>query len=148
MIKIKKLSEFAELPQLGTPGAAAFDVYWRSVSDTYELSEVIPAGEIRRFHTGLAFEMPSDMAMLILPRSGLATRDRIRPANTPGLLDSDYRGELIIALENCGKNDYKLRTGDRIAQIMFVPIVRPTFELVDELTPTDRGEGGFGSTGV
>lgn len=148
MVKIKKLVEHARLPQLGTEGAAAFDVEWCSASKDYPVNEVIPAGEVRRFHTGLAFEIPSDMAMLILPRSGLATRDKIRPANTPGLLDSDYRGELIVALENFGNSSYKVRSGDRIAQILFVPIVRPQFEIVAELTSTERGEGGFGHTGA
>lgn len=143
MIKIKKLRPWATIPSLGTVGAAAFDVEY---AGGYEQN--IGPGEIAVLDTGLAFELPTDLAMLVLPRSGLATKKQLRPANTPGLLDSDYRGELKIALENFGNEVRHIRHGDRIAQILFVPIVRPAFELVEELTPTDRGEGGFGSTGA
>ena len=143
MVKIKKLRPWAKVPEPGTPLAAAFDIEY---AGGYEQN--IGPGEIAVLDTGLAFELPDDMAMLVLPRSGLATKKQLRPANTPGLLDPDYRGELKIALENFGTEVRQINHGDRIAQIIFVPIVRPTFEVVEELTLTDRGEGGFGSTGV
>src|SRR5690606_9667010 len=137
----------AKLPTLGTDGAAAFDVEWCG-ENKGKFSLHIGHGDVITVGTGLAFELPPSLAMLILPRSGLATKKQLRPANTPGLLDSDYRGELRIALENFGRDVQEIHTGDRIAQILFVPIERPLFDLVEELTPTDRGEGGFGSTGV
>lgn len=147
MIKVKRVRGWATIPPLGTDGAAAFDVEWCGENTGKAMLHIGP-GEIMTVGTGLAFELPPDLAMLVLPRSGLAAKKQLRPANTPGLLDSDYRGELRIALENFGTEVREIHTGDRIAQILFVPIVRPTFEVVHELTPTDRGEGGFGSTGV
>jgi dUTP pyrophosphatase len=147
MVKIKRVHHWAKIPSLGTMGAAAFDVEWCS-DEPGEYNQWIDAGDVVVFGTGLAFELPANLAMLVLPRSGLATKKQLRPANTPGLLDSDYRGELKIALENFGTENQFISNGDRIAQIVFVPIVRPTFEIVTDLTPTDRGEGGFGSTGV
>lgn len=147
MIKIKKVTPWVNLPKLGSDGAAAFDVTWCPY-DFENGCKYVEPGEVEIFSTGLAFELPPNLAMLVLPRSGLASKQRLRPANTPGLLDSDYRGELKIALENFGSERQRIAQGDRIAQIMFVPIGRPTFEIVDDLTPTDRGEGGFGSTGV
>lgn len=146
MIKVKKVSLWAKIPQLGTPLAAAFDVEWCNKSGS-RVPYLLSPNCVATFGTGLAFELPADIAMLVLPRSGLATKKQLRPANTPGLIDPDYRGELMIALENFGTEVQKITPGDRIAQILFVPIVRPTFEVVDELSSTDRGEGGFGSTG-
>lgn len=107
------------------------------------------AGDIRKLPTGWAFELPYNVAMLILPRSGLSTNQRLRPANTPGLLDPDYRGELFIALEYFAPSGQPVvvNPGDRIAQLLFVPFVRPNFNIVDRLGETDRGDGGFGSTG-
>jgi dUTP pyrophosphatase len=148
MVKIKRVRGWAKIPTLGTMGAAAFDVEWCG-ENAGEFYLHIGPGEIMTLGTGLAFELPPNLAMMVLPRSGLATKKQLRPANTPGLLDSDYRGELRIALENFGNEVRQIHTGDRIAQILFVPIARPlSFEVVEELTPTDRGEGGFGSTGV
>ncbi len=148
-IKIKKLREWAQLPVLGSDGAAAFDVRYCAEEPGYDETDiVIRPGMIVKVGTGLSFELPPNLALLVLPRSGLASKQRIRPANTPGLLDSDYRGELFIALENNGVSEFRIGDGQRIAQILFVPIVRPAFEVVDELTPTVRGEGGFGHTGV
>lgn len=150
MVKIKKVRPWAKIPVLGTCGAAAFDVHYCSDDPGFNESDIVlRPGSVVKVGTGLAFELPLNLAMLILPRSGLATKERIRPANTPGLLDSDYRGELFIALENCGVNDFRIGDGQRIAQILFVPIARPlSFEVVDELTSTERGDGGFGSTGA
>lgn len=148
-IKIQKVRPWAQLPVLGTVGAAAYDVCYCSEEIGFDETDIVIGKEVQKVGTGLSFELPPNLAMLVLPRSGLATKQRLRPANTPGLLDSDYRGELFIALENFGHAPVKITQGDRIAQILFVPIARPlSFEVVDELTPTERGEGGFGSTGV
>jgi len=111
---------------------------------SYELSK----GVVYGLHTGLAFEMSSDVAMLVLPRSGLATKKMLRPANTPGLVDSDYRGELIVMMENFGTETQRIEPGERIAQIVFINPLVMDFQVVDELGETERGTGGFGSTGT
>jgi dUTP pyrophosphatase len=145
-VKIKKLRENAALPVRATATAAGYDICFAPVKSILKVT-VFP-GRIYKCETGLAFELPENMAMLVLPRSGMVIKQQLRPANTPGLIDSDYRGELFVALENFGSCQRDIRPGDRIAQVVFINALHPMFETVEELSTTDRGEGGFGSTGV
>lgn len=144
-VKIKFLRESARIPVRGSRYAAAFDVHF--ASEDGGAVEVDP-GQVRMIPTGLAFELPVDVAMLVMPRSGMASKMKLRPANTPGLVDPDYRGELFVAMENFGEDRQVIKHGDRIAQIMFTEFKTPLFQLVEELGDTERGSGGFGSTGV
>lgn len=151
-VDIKLLHDTAVLPKPGTSFAAGYDISY-SFEGGYDLDldmdqVTIEPGEVVKLGTGLAFSIPDNIAMLVLPRSGMATKQKLRPANTPGLIDPDYRGELIIALENFGDEAQTIRDGDRIAQVIFTPFIRPLFKQVDELDSTVRGSGGFGSTGI
>jgi len=144
-INVKKLFHNAIPLRRGTEFSAGFDVAYcgpRSVK--------LWPHEVHDFPTGWAFEVPKGVAMLILPRSGVARRVGLRPVNTPGLLDPDYRGELIVALEYRkpeGEPIVTVNPGDFIAQVVFVPFYVPEFNEVEELSQTGRGTGGFGSTG-
>lgn len=151
-VDIKRLFESVDLPKAGTGFAAGYDIAY-GCADGYDFdldmdAVTIDPGEVFKLGTGLAFAVPDNVAMLVLPRSGLSTKEKLRPANTPGLIDPDYRGELIIALENFGNEPQTIRHGDRIAQAIFVPFIRPLFNEVKELDKTVRGSGGFGSTGL
>lgn len=144
-INIKQLSPNA-LMRKGTEFSAGIDVAY---SGTRSIK--LWPHEVHDFQTGWAFELPKGIAMLVLPRSGLARKVGLRPVNTPGLVDPDYRGELIVALEYRkpdGEPVIHVNPGDFIAQVLFVPFYTPTFEIVSELSETERGSGGFGSTGV
>lgn len=141
-VLMKKVSEKAIPLKLGSTGAAAYDVCYAG-----EYSVFLQSGGVHKCPTGWAFELPEGTAMLILPRSGLATNDRLRPANTPGLLDHDYRGELFVALENFGKIGQTIEPGQRIAQVMIVHAPRMQMLEVSDLSSTERGNGAFGSTG-
>jgi dUTP pyrophosphatase len=146
-LKIKALS-----PKIGTeipvpfyasPGAAAMDLH-----ACLDAPAVIPAGGRTVIPTGLAIGLPSaDYVALIFARSGLGIKHGIAPANCVGVIDSDYRGELMVGLQNSGDTDYTVQPGDRIAQLMVVPVVQVNPQLVEELDDTSRGTGGFGSTG-
>jgi len=140
-LKVKRLQSDATLPRYATPGAACFDI----ASD--EDCSIMPGGQ-RRILTGLAFEVPEGHVMLVYSRSGHGFKNSVRLANGTGVIDSDYRGELMVALRNDGTELFMVRRGDRIAQAMLVPIPRVEFVEVDELTSTERGEGGGGSTGA
>ncbi len=130
-------------PCYATPGAAAMDLH--ACEDT---PVVIPAGERRMIHTGIAVALPSpDYVALVFARSGLAAKQGITPANCVGVIDSDYRGEILVCLQNNGGADYTISPGDRIAQMAVMPVVQPELELADALPETGRGAGGFGSTG-
>jgi len=143
MISFKLLTNTACLPEYATTGSSACDIR-ADVTDPL----VIPAGEIRLVPTGLAMEgAPENITILLFARSGLAAKHGIALANGVGVIDSDYRGEIKAALINNSKNDYTVMPGDRIAQMMFVPIIRPEFSVTETLSETDRGEGGFGHTG-
>jgi len=133
----------ASAPSLsrGSSHAAATDVAFAGDEPVK-----IHSGEVVKLSTGWSFELPVGIGMLILPRSGLSTKKFLRPANTPGLLDPDYRGELFIALENFGDVPRTIEPGDYIAQLMFVPYYKPLFQIEDSLSTTERGDGGFGST--
>jgi dUTP pyrophosphatase len=134
-----KLTDGAKAPQRATAGAAALDLV--------ALEPVnIPAGRTGKVRTGLHIECPEGFAALVCSRSGLASKG-ITVANAPGIVDSDYRGEVCVILHNRTRKGYTVQAGDRVAQLMIVPVLRPEFEVVDELSDTERGAGGFGSTG-
>ena len=141
-INIKKLNENAIVPTYGSPFSAGADLYACEEGDV-----VIAAGETKLVHTGLALEIPEGLVGLIYARSGLASKRGLAPANKVGVIDSDSRGEIMVALHNHGLSDQTVAVGERIAQIVFTPYVSADFDLVDELSDTVRGEGGFGSTG-
>lgn len=171
-VKIRKLSEHARIPTYGTVGAAAFDLY--AAEDV-----IIAPGETVKVPLGFAVEIPDGFEMQIRPRSGVSLNTKLRVANAPGTIDSDYRGEAAVIVDNIAKGrekygissyytvrgingltyqadgeryedgTYIIRRGDRIAQAVIVPVPKVTFEVVDEeLTQTERGAGGFGSTGT
>lgn len=141
-INIKKLTDKAIIPTYGTAYAAGADLY----SCTEEAVTVAP-GCTEFIHTGLSIEIPDGLVGLIYARSGMACKKGVAPANKVGVIDSDYRGELIVALHNHSNSPVVIEPGERIAQIVFTPYVCAAFNEVDELTDTVRGEGGFGSTG-
>lgn len=142
-INYKKLNEYAHEPTRGSEYAAGYDLY-AAIPETI----TIPPHITVKINTGLAFELPDNTFAAIFARSGLATNQGLRPANCVGICDSDYRGEYIIALHNDSNSAKTIGVGDRIAQMILLPYIPMTFNEVDELTDTARGEGGFGSTGV
>ena len=130
-------------PFYASAGAATMDLH-----ACVDEAVVIPAGQRRVIPTGIAIALPSaDYVALIFARSGLGIKHGIAPANCVGVIDSDYRGEIMVGLHNAGDTDYTIQPADRIAQMMITPVVQAQVELVDELDDTDRGAGGFGSTG-
>lgn len=143
-VKIQKINEKAIMPTQGSDKAAGFDLYAVTEKD----SEIVWAGETKMIGTGLCMEIPDGYFGAIFARSGLATKQGLRPANCVGIIDSDYRGEIKVALHNDLSSDQFIHDGTRIAQIIFLPYPVITFKEVDSLSETDRGEGGFGSTGI
>ncbi len=143
-VKIKKLNAAAKLPTYGTQYAAGADLY--ACLDAESLT--IAPGETAFVHTGLSLEIPEGLVGLVYARSGLASKRGLAPANKVGVVDSDYRGEIIVTLHNHSLSPQTLENGERIAQIVFAPYVHADFEQVDALGETQRGEGGFGSTGT
>lgn len=139
-MKVKRLYEDALLPTKATEGSAAFDLY------AYTEAPLEPC-ETFKYKTGVALEIPEGSVGLIFPRSGLSTKFGIRLSNCVGVIDSDYRGEIIVALHNDGDESYMINRGDRIAQLMIVDIPKIGIEEVAELSDTKRGIGGFGSSG-
>ena len=141
-IKVKKLTPEAVVPTLGSKFAAGADLYSAEKGDV-----VIAPGETKFIGTGIAFEIPEGYVGLVYARSGLACKRGLAPANKVGVIDSDYRGEIKVALLNHGKEPQMLEKGERIAQMVVAPYLSVTYEETDELSDTERGEGGFGSTG-
>ena len=139
---IKKLSENAVVPQRQTEFSAGYDLC--SAEDI-----IAKKGETVKIHTGISTEIEGDknVVLLIYARSSMATKFGLAPANCVGVVDWDYRGEIIVALHNSGKEDYEIKCGDRIAQLVVTPVFTPEVEEVTELSDTTRGAGGFGSTG-
>ena len=133
--------EGAIIPEYKTSGAAGADV-------CAFLSEpvVIKSGEFAMIPTGLSFAIPEGYEIQVRPRSGLAAKNGVTVLNTPGTIDSDYRGEVKVILINHGKDAFTVNNGDRIAQLIVAPVTQGIFEKTDELDSTERGEGGFGST--
>lgn len=141
-INVKKLNEKAVLPTYGSEYAAGADLY-----ACLDEAVTINPGETYMVHTGLAMEIPAGYAGLIYPRSGLASKRGLAPANKVGVVDPDYRGEFMVALHNHSLTAQTIEPGERIAQLVITPFITASFELTDELSETVRGEGGFGSTG-
>ena len=150
-INIKKLKDNAVIPTRRSAQAAGYDLY--ACLDDGIVSTTLCAGETKKIGTGVAVAIPDGYVGLIFARSGLATKKGIRPANCVGVIDSDYRGELIVALHSdTGVYDScvdapTISAGERIAQLVIMPYLPVEFEEVNELDSTERGEGGFGSTG-
>lgn len=140
-IKIKKLKDNAVVPTRGSKYAAGADLY-SAENDLYiEDRQTVMIG------TGIAMEIPKGYVGLVYARSGLACKEGLAPANKVGVIDSDYRGEIKVALYNQSGQKKLVKKGERIAQIVIAPFLAPEFTEVSELDETDRGEGGFGSTG-
>ena len=138
-----KIGREIPAPFYATPGSAAMDLH-----ACVDEAVTIPAGGRAVIPTGLAIALPSaDYVALVFARSGLGIKHGVAPANCVGVIDSDYRGEVMVGLQNSGKEDYTVSPGDRIAQLMITPVVQAQVRLVDELDETERGAGGFGSTG-
>lgn len=142
---IKKLNENAIVPTRQTPYSAGYDL-----SACCNEPITVLAGETVKIHTGVAMEIQGDKNTvgLIYARSGIATKFGIAPANCVGVIDWDYRGEVIVVLHNFSHNDFVINYGDRIAQLVLAPVFTPQVEIVTELSDTLRGQGGFGSTNV
>jgi len=139
---IKKLNPKVKLPSYKTDGSSGMDLMAfldKPVSILPQKSELIP--------TGLSIAIPDNTEVQIRPRSGLAVKNNISVLNTPGTIDSDYRGELKVILYNHGNKEFIVNNEDRIAQIVLMPIIKANFEEVENLPDTIRGKGGFGSTG-
>jgi dUTP pyrophosphatase len=146
IIQIMRLRPEADadvpLPRYMTPDAAGMDICAAVPHDT-----VLEAGQIRLLPTGFAMALPKGYEAQVRPRSGLATRHGIGMINSPGTIDSDYRGEVMIALINHGRSAYTIRRGDRIAQMVIQQVHQARLDVVDQLEPTARSSGGFGHTG-
>jgi dUTP pyrophosphatase len=139
-VKVKVLNSNAIVPEYKTPGAAGMDLH--AAESTY-----LYTGDSVVIGTGLAFEIPEGYEMQIRPRSGLAAKNCITVLNSPGTVDCDYRGEVKVILINHGDSGFRVSVGERIAQAIFAPVTRAKLNIVDTLDDTERGEGGFGSTG-
>lgn len=142
-VNIKQLRTDARLPVYGSPQAAGADLF-ACLPDTIAIYPGISAP----VPTGLAVELPEGYVGLIYARSGLACKQGLAPANKVGVIDSDYRGEMIVMLHNHSRHVKHVHPGDRIAQFVITPVIQAQFHSVDELTTSTRGSGGFGSTGV
>ena len=134
-----------ELPRYETAGSAGMDL--RAALPEAEPVTLQP-GEWRLIPTGLSIALPEGYEAQVRPRSGLAARHAISCVNTPGTVDSDYRGEIKVNLINHGREPFTIQRGDRIAQMVIAPVIQAVWEEVDDLGATERGAGGFGSTGV
>ena len=141
-IRVKKLSPKAILPTYGSVEAAGADLY-----ACLEEGVTIQPGETVFIPTGIALEVPKGCAGLVYARSSMGAKRGLAPANKVGVIDSDYRGEIRVVLLNHGKVPQTVEHGERVAQFLITPVLTPQYEEVAELTDTDRGAGGFGSTG-
>lgn len=142
-IRVKKLTDTAKLPTRGSSSAAGYDLY-----ADIEVKTVISPHTTVMIPTGLSMEIPDGYFGAIFARSGLAVKESLRPANCVGVVDSDYRGEFMIALHNDGDKERIVEPYERIAQMVVIPYLQVDFEETDSLSDTERGEGGFGSTGT
>ena len=141
-ILIKRLSKEVSLPKYETSGSSGMDL-----AANIDANINIDPGETAIIPTGLALSIPKGFEVQIRPRSGLAAKQKISVLNTPGTIDADYRGEIKVILINLGQDSFKVEKGLRIAQMVVCPIVQAQLKEVDDLSETDRGKGGFGSTG-
>ncbi|MBR6806810.1 MAG: dUTP diphosphatase [Clostridia bacterium] len=142
-VKVKKLREGAVIPTYGSEYAAGADLY--ACTDTPSVT--IAPGETKFIPTGISLEIPVGYGGFIYARSGIASKRGLAPANKVGVVDSDYRGEVMVALHNHGTAEASIENGERVAQLVIAPFLAVDFTESDELTGTVRGEGGFGSTG-
>ena len=142
-INFKKLNNNATIPTRGSEHAAGYDLY-----AAIDAPIVIHPHCTEKIGTGLSFELPEHTFAAIFARSGLATKQSLRPANCVGVCDSDYRGEYIVAMHNDSEIQKIIEPGERIAQMVLMPYVEMQFKEIEELSETKRGDGGFGSTGV
>lgn len=145
-VKIQKLYPDVEVPFYASEKAAGMDVraYVNAPSTTY--TSVMPR-ETKLIPTGIKVSIPDGYEMQVRPRSGLSLKTKLRVANSPGTVDADYRGEVCVIIENISDEKIIINHGDRIAQLVFAPVVQANIQVVDSLDETARGEGGFGSTG-
>ena len=141
-VRVKILRDGARLPTYGSAQAAGADLY----ACLTEAVTIAP-GETAFIPTGIALEVPLGCAGLVYARSGLACKRGLAPANKVGVVDSDYRGEILVALHNHGAVPETVENGERVAQFVITPVLTPSYEVVPELTDTARNQGGFGSTG-
>lgn len=141
-IRFKRLNKLAKTPTRGSEEAAGYDLY-AAINETTS----IPPHSTVKIGTGLSFELPTGTFGAIFARSGLATKMGLRPSNCTGVCDSDYRGEYIVAIHNDTNEEKVINPGERIAQLILMPYIPMTFKEVEDLSETDRGSGGFGSTG-
>lgn len=141
-VQVKKLDSRAILPTSGSAFSAGYDLYACLDGDV-----VVPQHQTVRIGTGLSFALPEGTFGAVFARSGLATKEGLRPANCVGVCDSDYRGEYLVPIHNDSAVARVVRHGDRVAQLILLPYLPMDFEEVSELPETERGEGGFGSTG-
>lgn len=139
-MNIKMLDYEAKVPTRGTNNSAGFDLYANH-------DATIQPGKSEMVGTGVAMEIPDSCVGLVFARSGLACKQGLRPANCVGVIDSDYRGEVMVCLYNDANQNRFVDKGDRIAQLVIVPYMAPTLAIVDELSDTERSDGGFGHTG-
>lgn len=141
-VMFKKLDARAKVPTYGSVYSAGADIY-----ALCEGAVTIAAGKTEFIHTGISLEIPEGVVGLIYARSGMACKRGVAPANKVGVIDSDYRGEIIVCLYNHGEEDVVIENGERVAQMVFAPYFTAEFSESEELSGTERGEGGFGSTG-
>mgnify|MGYP004637522333 CR=1 FL=1 len=142
-VNVKKLRDDAVLPKYGSPYAAGADLYACLDGDV-----IIAPGETKMIHTGIAIELPENTVALVYARSGLASKRGLAPANKVGVVDCDYRGELMVALHNHSAESQTVEKGERVAQMVITPYFTAEFAEARELSETVRGSGGFGSTGT
>jgi len=142
-IKFIKIDARATAPSLGTPYAAGADL--RAICDE---PIAIESGKTVLMHTGLAMEIPEGLVGLVYARSGLASKRGLAPANCVGVIDSDYRGEIMVALHNHSETTQIIEHGERVAQLVIAPYISAEYVETETLSDTDRGVGGFGSTGT
>ena len=142
VLKIKLLREGAALPCRETAGSAGFDL-----RACLEIPLLVEPGEWAMVPTGLGAEIPQGMAGMVFSRSGLGTKSGMVVAQGVGVIDSDYRGEIKVPLRNMGKKAYEIQPGERVSQLVLLPVCLPPVEEAQALSATQRGEGGFGSTG-
>jgi len=151
-IKIKKVYDDAVIPMKGSSDAAGYDVYAHSYVDVDALHDIdemiICPHETKKIGTGISMEIPQGVVGLLFARSGIATKQGLRPANCVGVIDPDFRGEIAVALHNDTDNTQVISTGSRIAQMVFVPYIDVCFTEANNLSDTVRGDGGFGHTGI
>lgn len=143
LVRFKKINPKASIPTYGSSYAAGCDL-----SACIDQAISIPPHTTIKVPTGLAIELPENTVGLIYARSGMATKRHLAPANKVGVIDADYRGEIIVALHNHSEEAQTIEVGERVAQLVVAPFYHVEFEEVDELSETVRGEGGFGSTGT